>query len=158
MKTDHDARGALNCVRRTVGILVALVTFSVATLWGSGSVAQDATSQQEAVLVGAGDIARCLRKPAADSMAAKTAALIEQIPGMVFVAGDLAYENGDEEEFKECYDPTWGRFKDRTLPAPGNHEYHSMDATPYYGYWGSRAGEPGKWSCPAFVDGVELAG
>ena len=42
-----------------------------------------------------------------------------------------------------AYDPTWGRFKARTLPAPGNHEYNSVNAAPYYAYWGSAAGEPG---------------
>jgi len=49
----------------------------------------------------------------------------------VFAAGDLAYENGTAEEFKNCYDKTWGRFKNRTHPAPGNHEFYgSKDGSP----------------------------
>jgi hypothetical protein len=92
------------------------------------------------VLVGAGDIASC------DDLAGAyaTAKLIEKIPGTVFAAGDLAYPNGSEEDFAKCYDPTWGRFKERTRPAPGNHEYHSDGASGYNKYFGSAAGDPKK--------------
>ena len=41
-----------------------------------------------------------------------------------FTAGDNAYEIGSAQEFANCYDPTWGRFKDRTIrPAAGNHDW-----------------------------------
>ena len=79
------------------------------------------TSAQDAVLVGAGDIASCDDLSGAEA----TAKLIEKIPGTVFAAGDLAYPDGSDEQFAKCYGPTWGRFQDRTRPAPGNHEYHS---------------------------------
>jgi hypothetical protein len=92
------------------------------------------------VLVGAGDIAGC----SSLAGAAATAKLIEQIPGTVFVAGDLAYDRGTVEEFSKCYDTTWGKFKDRTRPAPGNHEYNSAGGLGYFAYWGERAGPPGK--------------
>ncbi len=92
------------------------------------------------VLVGAGDIAGC----SSLAGAAATAKLIEQIPGTVFVAGDLAYNRGTAEEFSECYDTTWGKFKDRTRPAPGNHEYGSPGGRAYFAYWGERAGPRGK--------------
>src|SRR5258708_39176609 len=68
------------------------------------------------VLVGAGDIASCKNPEGARA----TARLIEGIPGTVFAAGDLAYEKGSANDFKNCYDPVWGRFKDRTRPALGN--------------------------------------
>jgi 3',5'-cyclic AMP phosphodiesterase CpdA len=123
--------------------LIMLATLAFLVLTDSGPFAPDATAQQDVVLVGAGDIATC-RGPASESMAAKTAALIEKISGTVFAAGDLAYEEGSEKEFRDCYGPTWGPFKDRTVPVPGNHEYYSPNAEPYYAYWGSRAGEPGK--------------
>ena len=92
------------------------------------------------VLVGAGDIAGCENLKGAEA----TAKLIEQIPGTVFAAGDLAYEKGSAEEFKNCYDPSWGRFKDRTKPALGNHEYVDTKASAYFQYWGAQAGPPGK--------------
>jgi hypothetical protein len=92
------------------------------------------------VLVGAGDIADC------DSQGDEiTAGLIENIPGTVFTVGDNAYLNGTAKEFADCYDPTWGRFKDRTMPAPGNHEYHKdPKAKGYYQYFGDAAGDPEK--------------
>jgi hypothetical protein len=92
------------------------------------------------VLVGAGDIASCKNPEGARA----TAKLIEQISGTVFAAGDLAYENGSAAEFKNCYDPAWGRFKERTKPALGNHEYHNPAAQAYFDYWGTRAGPAGK--------------
>jgi len=84
--------------------------------------------EQAFVLVGAGDIASC-REPEG---ARATARLIEKIPGTVFAAGDLAYESGSPDEFEFCYGPTWGRFKDRTRPAMGNHEYVNPIAHGYF--------------------------
>ncbi len=91
-------------------------------------------------LVGAGDIVGCSNLAGAEA----TAKLIDAIPGTVFAAGDLAYENGTYEEFQKCYGPTWGRFKARTRPTPGNHEYNGAPATGYFRYWDGRAGDPGK--------------
>ncbi len=92
------------------------------------------------VLVGAGDIASCKSPEGARA----TAKLVEQIPGTVFAAGDLAYEKGSAEEFRNCYDPAWGRFKERTKPALGNHEYVESTASGYFQYWGAQAGPRGK--------------
>src|SRR5215470_8121492 len=99
----------------------------------------DKSSTSDPVLVGAGDIASC------DDLAGAyaTAKLIEKIPGAtVFAAGDLAYPDGSDQQFANCYGPTWGRFKERTRPAPGNHEYHSGGATGYSHYFGALAGDP----------------
>jgi hypothetical protein len=92
------------------------------------------------VLVGAGDIARCQDLAGARA----TAQLLDNIPGTVFAAGDLAVSDGSEEQFANCYAPTWGRQKARTRPALGNHEYHTKGAVPYFKYFGAAAGEPGK--------------
>ncbi len=97
-------------------------------------------ADQTFTLVGAGDIATCKHIQSAEA----TAKLIEAIPGTVFAAGDLAYEKGSSEEFKDCYDPAWGPFKDRTKPALGNHEYGNHNATGYFQYWGPQAGPEGK--------------
>ncbi|HKV77568.1 MAG TPA: metallophosphoesterase [Candidatus Sulfotelmatobacter sp.] len=99
-----------------------------------------AVAQKDAVLVGAGDIASCDDLSGAEA----TAKLIEAIPGMVFAVGDLAYPDGSDEQFAKCYGPTWGRFKDRTRPAPGNHEYHSDGASGYVRFFGDLAGDPKK--------------
>jgi len=96
--------------------------------------------KDDPVFVGAGDIASC------DDLsgAYATAKLIEKIPGTVFAVGDLAYPQGTDEQFAKCYGPTWGRFKDRTRPAPGNHEYGTRGASGYARYFGTAAGDPDK--------------
>ncbi len=89
-------------------------------------------------LVGAGDVAYC--SLTGDE---KTARLLDRIPGTVFVAGDVAYPSGSRRQLARCYDPTWGRWKLRTYPAPGNHDYGTAGAAPYFAYFGARAGAPG---------------
>jgi 3',5'-cyclic AMP phosphodiesterase CpdA len=59
---------------------------------------------------------------------------------MVLTLGDHTYPHGRAKEFTDCYGPTWGQFKDRTWPAPGNHEYYTPQAAPYFAYFGERAG------------------
>lgn len=90
-------------------------------------------------LVGAGDIGYC---GALD--VAATAALIEGVPGVAVTLGDNAYPDGTPEQLAECYDPHWGRFKSRTRPSPGNHDYRVAGAKPYFDYFGSAAGPAGK--------------
>jgi hypothetical protein len=90
------------------------------------------------VLVGAGDIAVC-----GSVGTEETAKLLDGIDGTVFTTGDNAYFQGSAGDFRNCYDPTWGRHKHRTRPAPGNHEYESPGAAPYFEYFGANAGPPG---------------
>lgn len=87
-------------------------------------------------LVAAGDIAD------GSNGDEQTAALVATIPGTVAALGDLAYENGSASDFATYYEPTWGRFKARTRPAAGNHEYQTPNAAGYFGYWGAVAGLP----------------
>jgi len=94
----------------------------------------------------AGDIAECGRKSAAHSDAAKTAALIDtqianDATAQILTIGDNAYPVGVTAEFTNCYAPTWGRFKDRTRPASGNHEYYTPEAGGYRDYFGAAAGQ-----------------
>ncbi len=96
--------------------------------------------ETDPVLVGAGDIASCDDLRGAEA----TAKLLDSIPGTVFAAGDLAYPDGSEADFANCYDKTWGRFKARTRPAPGNHEVHTSGASAYFRYFGPSAGDPQK--------------
>jgi acid phosphatase type 7 len=92
----------------------------------------------DAVLVGAGDVAMC-GVPEVEM----TAKLLESIPGTVMALGDLAYPAGSAHDFATCYEPTWGRVKERTRPAPGNHDYETQQGAPYYAYFGENAGPSG---------------
>jgi hypothetical protein len=92
--------------------------------------------------VGAGDIADCTNTDGGANAEA-TARLIDRISdGLVFTAGDNAYFNGTADEFANCYGPRWGRFRNRTYPTPGNHEYQ-ISPMPYFDYFGERAGPRG---------------
>jgi hypothetical protein len=91
------------------------------------------------VFVGAGDIALCT--PDGDHEA--TARLLDTIGGTVFALGDNAYYSGTAEEYRDCYDRTWGRHKNRTRPVPGNHEYVTPGASGYFDYFGINAGPHG---------------
>ena len=143
--------GALNLVRRTEPGAAAASqtpftersasprttptpTASSSTPGSSASIAPTS----DAVLVGAGDIATC----GGDADSA-TAALVEGVPGAVFTAGDNAYENGSVKDFHDCYDPTWGAFKDRTRPSAGNHDWQTKDLAGYLSYFGDAAAPSG---------------
>jgi hypothetical protein len=93
---------------------------------------------EDHVFVGAGDIGFC-----GSAGPPATARLLDGILGTVFTAGDNAYPHGSRTDFERCYDPTWGRHKGRTRPTPGNHEYETTGAAPYFNYFGSNAGQPG---------------
>lgn len=106
-------------------------------------------------VLAAGDVAFCdrswgrkmmdwLRGYGAAPGVSQTAALLDRLPGALLILGDLVYWRGSAEEFAGCYDPAWGRHKARSYPVPGNHEYRSDAAAPYFDYWGPRAGARGK--------------
>lgn len=118
-------------------------------------VAPDSVGPALAVLVGAGDIARC--ESDGDET---TAALLDSVVGqstapvVVFTLGDNVYERATATKFRECYDPTWGRHKSITRPVPGNHDYKNGfmwflvggNAGPYFDYFDAfpdQAGDPG---------------
>jgi calcineurin-like phosphoesterase family protein len=117
-------------------LIAALLSPAVFAPFQQGS-ATTGQTDKGVVLIGAGDIADCSDLAGAEA----TAKLLEANPGTVMALGDLAYPNGTAEDFK-CYDKTWGRVKDRTRPAVGNHEFHSSGATYYFQYFGSAAGDP----------------
>jgi hypothetical protein len=83
------------------------------------------------VVVAGGDIADC-----ATEGDQATARLVADIDGTVLTLGDHAYPDASAQDFEECYDPSWGQFKERTKPSPGNHEYHTEEASAYFDYFG----------------------
>ena len=88
-----------------------------------------------AILVGAGDIGQC-----GSAAVAATALLIDRISGIVFTTGDNAYPNGSAANFRDCFEPHWGRHRERTRPTPGNHDYDTGGAAAYYNYFQDNAG------------------
>jgi hypothetical protein len=108
------------------------------TLAGLGpSPVAGAVEPAPVVLTAAGDIDGCQKGE-------DTAELLAKTTGPVATIGDYAYPEGTADAIDRCYDPTWGAYKDRTHPVPGNHDYDVPKATPYYEYFGTAAGELGK--------------
>lgn len=105
------------------------------------------------VVVAAGDIACDPADPsfntglgtATECRMQATADLVEsRAVDSVLLLGDLQYQDGTLEKFRESFDKTWGQLTANMHPAPGNHEYGTVGAIGYFDYFGSRAGEPGK--------------
>jgi hypothetical protein len=117
--------------RTATGVIMATVAVLLIA-WGCKS---EPTPSAE--VVAAGDIAKCSTE---DDEA--TAELVEGVEGTVLALGDAAYPRGSVANFEECYDPSWGRFKERTKPVPGNHEYYTEGARGYFEYFGEAAGDP----------------
>lgn len=135
----------LTCLRmpgavRMAALIVALLLVSAgcggepsANAEGPGATALARTGTP-ITIIGAGDIAGDGRDAAA------TADLIRAAnPDAVFTTGDNAYDDGSASDYANYYDPTWGSFKDRTHPVPGNHEYNDSDAAGYVDYFGADA-------------------
>ena len=98
---------------------------------------------QIAVLVGAGDIADC---GAADrgANAEVTAKLLDRIAGTVFTTGDNVVFQRHGRRLPELLRAAVGApSRTHTARAPGNHEYQSPGALPYFDYFGDNAGPRG---------------
>ena len=88
----------------------------------------------------AGDVACATATSKPGCRAADTTALVKRLnPQKVLVLGDLAYDAGSTSEFINGYGPTWGAFKSKSFPVPGNHEYNTTGAQPYKDWWGDVA-------------------
>src|SRR6476660_4243028 len=100
--------------RRALALLMLLLIVSCKKKPETDHAGNDAMKQtgNDPVLVGAADVASCDDLAGAEA----TAKLLDRIPGTVFVAGDLAYPDGSDADFANCYAPTWGRHRARTRP------------------------------------------
>lgn len=100
-----------------------------------------AASGPTAVLIGAGDISQCSL-----TGAQLTGALMSRLLGSGAVTpitlGDNSNDSGSKEQF-DCFDRGWGRFRGSLMPTPGNHDYETDQANPYYDYFGANAGVRG---------------
>lgn len=104
------------------------------------------------VLIGAGDIARCnangdeLTAAIVDSVL--KADSVANVKDAVFTLGDNAYTSGSTGQWTNCFTPSWGdpnkSIMKNIKPSPGNHEYYTAGADPYYQYFGKNAGDVGK--------------
>ena len=100
-------------------------------------------------IAAAGDIA-CpaqSRRTAAQCRQGATATLLDQLDAdVVAPLGDLQYDRGSVRDWTTgTYGPSWGRFKSRSRPAIGNHEYGAGAPEGYRRFFGARAGPRGRY-------------
>jgi hypothetical protein len=104
------------------------------------------------VLIGAGDIGDCSNE--GDE---RTAHVIDSVlkanadaklETAVFALGDIAYPVATDRQLRRCFGSSWGDPAKRIMkvihPTIGNHDYQAERGAPYYRYFGSKAGPPGK--------------
>jgi acid phosphatase type 7 len=128
--------------RRLLAAAAAALALSLATA---------ATAGADPVIAAAGDIACSPSDPfffggsgdATHCAQKRTAALIGTVDA-VLPLGDNQYNSGSLSNYLSVFDKTWGAFKAKSFPVPGNHEYGTTNAGGYFSYFGSRAGPSGK--------------
>ena len=140
--------------RQALGVLAAPIVAGCRGLDLVGPTFHSSAAADGAVtLIGAGDqhaVATANR-----TFRQQTAAMVKSVldadpTAWAFNAGDLVY-HGTAQEYTDCYHPTWGQFRERTLFTLGNHDRLS-DATgaSYYRYTGAEryyARTLGAWRC-----------
>jgi hypothetical protein len=90
------------------------------------------------LLTAAGNIATC-----GNDNDEATASSLDGIDGWVAALGDNAFPDGRLEDYRNCYEPSWGRHRSRTYPVLGNHEYDMGNADGTFDYFGDQAGPRG---------------
>lgn len=126
---------------RWPGVLIAALSLVLAVAglmarWSpTGQATAAAAVAADPVITAAGDIA-----PTGIRHQQQTSDRVLAIdPTLALTLGDEQYPAGGLTDFRAFYNPTWGRFKAKTKPAPGNHEYLTAGAAGYFAYFGAAA-------------------
>lgn len=121
---------------RAIAVALALALLALLALVSVRS-APALAADNPVTIMGAGDIAESGASTQANATA--TGDLIRAAnPHAVFTLGDNAYASGTLSEYQTKYAPTWGSFKAKTHPTPGNHEYDmSPPGSGYRAYFGT---------------------
>jgi calcineurin-like phosphoesterase family protein len=132
-----DASG--NRSRRTAQVTAVMPAAGDPIIAAAGDIACDPTSAS--FNGGRGTAAACQQMATSD--------IIQNDPRIaaVLTLGDDQYGCGGFSAFEASFDPSWGRFKAKIHPAPGNHEYQTSggsdcapNAAGYFRYFGAAAG------------------
>ena len=113
--------------------IVAIAAIMLVTLPAPPALASTVT------IAAAGDISR----PSVGGPPQQTADLVTSLgTTAVFALGDTQYPHGSLSDFQNYYDASWGAFKNKTYPIPGNHEYETSGASGYFQYFGTGSAVP----------------
>lgn len=97
---------------------------------------------QSFTVVAAGDIAEQCTASSSSCIHPKTAARTQAInPDFVITMGDNQYDDARLSDFQNYYNTSWGAFKAKTKPTPGNHESYDPAGfeAGYLSYFGTAA-------------------
>lgn len=134
-----------NRIFLSLPLIITVSAFGLILFASPVSAADSESSDSTAlVLFAVGDVAQCHGASPVDAPTAQVAHLLANSTAPILMIGDIAYPKGSATDFSECFAPVWGAMKARILPVPGNHEYETPDAEPYYQYFGATAGEAGR--------------
>jgi hypothetical protein len=86
-----------------------------------------------------GDIAVC---DASSPGCMCTAQLMDYLSGPILTLGDANNGDGTLSTYKSCFNPTWGRYRSRIHPAPGNHDHFVSGAQGYVDYFTKAVAKP----------------
>jgi hypothetical protein len=138
-------------------IVAPLLAFSCKPAVQTTPAPADAPAAQVAlsgasVMVGAGDIAVCGTQGHIQTAKLVDSVLradsVAKVNDVVFTLGDNAYPDGSASNFALCWAVSWGdstrRIMKKIHPSVGNHEDQSVGASPYFNYFGVKAGDPKK--------------
>jgi Calcineurin-like phosphoesterase len=129
---------------------IATAMILIGSVYAASAQTESNKEQTIGILLAAGDISTCPKRqlePDKDwhRYANRTAEIIRAeikkakdknppISVHVLALGDLAYSKGTADQFK-CFAKRWSGFDDVLLPVPGNHEYLSKEAKPYFDHF-----------------------
>jgi acid phosphatase type 7 len=73
----------------------------------------------------------------------KTATVITSLnPTTVLALGDISNRSGWASDYTRWFNSSWGVFKAKIRPVPGNHDYQAPGAKNYFNYFGAAANPP----------------
>lgn len=132
--------------------VVAVGVFTVAAAIGvAAAAAQNTppsaprTAAGDTVIWAVGDLCDDDDRPQPDCSAVADLIAGDPERDYFLTLGDSQYERGTTADFDRYYDPKVGsKLNDITQPVPGNHEYKTPNAAGYFGYFGTRAGDPAR--------------
>ncbi len=75
---------------------------------------------------------------------AEVAELVRSLGGTIVTPGDLAYDEGTQQQFEDCFLPLYGSELDRMYATPGDNDYKTPGAAPYFTTMSGGPGDIGK--------------
>ena len=129
-----------------LGILITITGAFSASQGGEPPVAPVQGGADSVVIAAAGDLVCGSETPKGiPCLELEMSALAKQLkPDALLLLGDLQYETGSAADFQAYYEPTFGELKSITYPVPGNHEYFTEGAAPYFDYFNGVGADSGR--------------